>query len=110
MQYELKLDIDRPKIPEKQLAERLMSLHRFLQFTNPQIVKRRTKHGWHIRIYFQTEQKLDNVDIVFFQLFLGSDGNREMFNFLRVKSGCKHWNVLFSGKVDAKGKLLSKET
>jgi len=84
-------------------------LQKFLQFKGIGIDKKKTKHGWHLRFGFTTERELDDRDIVFLQLFCGSDRNREMFNWLRCKSHCKNWNALFSEKVDSTGKVISKE-
>jgi len=108
MKVELKIDID-GKLNEKEIVKRLFLLQKFLQFKGIGIDKKKTKHGWHLRFGFTTERELDDRDIVFLQLFLGSDRNREMFNWLRVKSGCTKWNVLFKEKIDAKGKVISKE-
>jgi hypothetical protein len=108
MKVELKIDID-GKLKEKEIIKRLFLLQKFLQFKGIGIDKKKTKHGWHLRFGFTTERELDDRDIVFLQLFLGSDRNRELFNILRVWSGCKIYNVLFREKCDSSGKVISYE-
>jgi hypothetical protein len=68
-----------------------------------------TAHGRHFTINFTTDKKLTDADIVFLQLLLFSDWKRELHNWLRVRSGCKKWNVLYRQKFDSKGRLISKE-
>lgn len=108
MRIELKLDID-GKFEEKEIIKRLAMLHKFLKARDFSIDKKKTRHGHHLRISFTTLRELDDRDIVFLQLFCGSDRNREMFNFLRVKSGSKYWNALFREKINSEGKLISQE-
>lgn len=109
MKAELKIDIDEKRLDEKKTIDRLFLLNRFLQFKGIGILKKKTRHGHHLTVTFETSRKLDDRDIVFLQLALGSDYKREMFNWLRVKSGCKKWNALFREKVNSKGKVISRE-
>jgi hypothetical protein len=76
---------------------------------NIKIDKKKTKHGLHLRISFDSDKKLDDRDIIFGQLICMSDYRREIFNWLRAMSGCKHFNALFKFKVDSNNKLLSCE-
>ena len=108
MTVELKIDID-GHLDEKEIVKRMFLLKKFLQFKGLGIDKKKTKHGCHLRISFNRKKEIDDRDIVFLQLYLGSDRNREMFNWLRVKSGAKHWNALFRTKVDSNNKMLSYE-
>jgi hypothetical protein len=108
MIYELKIDID-GKFNKREFNKRLDVIRRFLKFQRYDIDKSKTRHGYHIMLTFGCERKLEDKDIVFFQLMLGSDPNREMFNWLRVVSGCKRWNVLFKEKYNADGKRISHE-
>jgi hypothetical protein len=106
--FELKIDID-GKFHEKQLTERLMLLRRIFQMKNIKIDKKKTKHGYHLRISFDSPKQLGDRDIIFGQLICMSDYRREIFNFLRAMSGCKHYNALFNSKCDNNNKLLSCE-
>jgi len=58
----------------------------------------RTNKGFHI--YIRTNKPIEDAELVFIQLALGSDYARECFNWERVKT--KHmgdkWNVLFKKK------------
>lgn len=105
--YELKLDLD-GKYREKELTQRLLFVNRFLNMQDIKIKKSRTKHGYHIRIIFNTSRKLDDFDILFLQTILMSDYKREMYNWLRIKSKCKRWNALFNKKI-RDSKIVSKE-
>ena len=110
MKYELKLDIDSRKLPEKEIAKRLYYIRKILKYTKLYTFKNRTKHGWHIRIVFHSDVELDDKDIVFLQLLLLSDYKREIFGWMRIRSGIKSkWNVLFSAKTDSNGKVISNE-
>jgi hypothetical protein len=106
--YCLKLDVD-GKLNEGLLTDRMKMLHKFHLMDNMKFQKAKTKHGWHIRISFNSTRQLNDRDIVFLQLFCLSDYKRELFNMFRVWNNCKHWNILFSGKVDSNNKLLSCE-
>lgn len=108
MKYELKLDLDNP-VDIVSLGKRFVVVRKFFQITDHVIDEKPTKHGRHITIKFETKKKLKDEDICFLQLLLGSDWKREMFNWLRVRSGCKRWNVLFKKKYSHKMRLLSRE-
>jgi len=111
MKYELNqlmLDVD-GKLNEKRLVKKLYFIDKFLHFENLKINKSRTKHGWHIRISFNSIVELNDSDIVFLQSVLGDDWKRCMFNWLRVRSGCKKWNALFKKKYDSEMREISRE-
>ena len=109
----LKIDIDK-EIDFKQFKKKLKDTLEFFRLKHEKIEVFDTKHGHHICINLSKE--IDNASIVFLQLLLGSDPNREMFNWLRIKHlertrelrNFKHWNVLFAKKWVNK-KLISKE-
>jgi hypothetical protein len=102
------LDIDE-KLSEKKLIEKLYFINKFLHFKNLDINKKKTKHGWHICIRINSTRKLSDFDIIFLQSILGDDWKRCMFNWLRVRSGCKKWNVLYKQKFDKNMRLISHE-
>lgn len=107
MKSEIKLDMDEKN---KSFFEDLALLSRFFNFRIKGIKAVKTRHGKHVRIWI--DRVFEPEDIVFFQIFLGSDKKRELFNWLRVRSGCERWNVLFKEKYKfKKGKLelLSEE-
>jgi hypothetical protein len=68
---------------------------------------RRTRHGFHIRIF--VENKIPPMQGVLLQLALGSDYRRECLNYNRIASSLESWNVLFYQKFDSVGRILSEE-
>ena len=65
-------------------------------------ISRSRHNGVHCEI--EVEGFLDAASLCFVQLFLGSDGNRECFNFLRARQLSKvsrfwqkRWNILYEG-------------
>ena len=108
MKYELKLDLDKP-VDIVSVGKRFVVVRKFFQITDHMIEEHPTRHGKHIIIHIYTEKELRDGDICFLQLLLGSDWRRELFNWLRVRSGCKKWNVLFKKKYNHKMRLISKE-
>jgi len=55
-----------------------------------------TKKGYHI--YLHLKQEIPPLQCLIWQCLLGSDINRELFNYMRIKDGDKNWNVLFKRK------------
>jgi hypothetical protein len=55
-------------------------------------------HGYHVRI--SIDKKIQDRDILLAQILLGSDINREVYNFIRVYKGelLKNWNRLYTKK------------
>jgi hypothetical protein len=60
---------------------------------------RRTKNGWHRTI--EWDRAFAPMETIVLQLLMGSDRNREAFNFQRALTGTrsKRWNLLFSYKL-----------
>jgi hypothetical protein len=58
----------------------------------------KTRKGYHVRIKIQ--KKLDDRDLLLLQILLGSDINREIYNFVRQQNGelLKNWNRLYDKK------------
>ena len=68
----------------------------------------KTTHGWHVLV--TVNKGLSAYwEVCLLQMLLGSDFKREFFNYRRIKSGLKRWNVLFNRKYDSNGKLVSSE-
>jgi len=112
--YTLKLDLDDPNSAVSEqvwgiIYHRLTAVEKFFRMKNINTVTKLTKHGSHDIITFTTDKQLTDYDIVFLQLLLLSDWKRELFNWLRVRSGCKKWNVLYKQKFDKNMKLISRE-
>lgn len=103
---ELMLDFDK-SLNKIEFYQRLQMLSRIFNFNVVNFNERKTRHGHHMVLTL--DKKFYDEDIVFFQLFLGSDYRREAFNWLRVRSKVKQWNVLFKKKYDSKLKLISEE-
>jgi len=102
----LMLDLDGKfgKRKKNLLAKKLVLLSKYFNFEVKNLMVKPTKRGWHVRI--EVDRELDDRDVVFFQLFLGSDWRREFWNWLRVKHNWKPYNVLFKEKYRFKGKNL----
>ncbi|MGO9646150.1 MAG: hypothetical protein ACLPY5_15570 [Candidatus Bathyarchaeia archaeon] len=71
---------------------------------------RKTRHGYHIRIY--VKNKIPSRELNFLQLAFGSDYRRECMNLRRIIAvkRMKTWNVLYQYKFNARGDLTSSET
>jgi hypothetical protein len=91
------------------IYHRLEVAMKFFRMRELKAIIKYTKHGRHIEIKFKSDKKITDADLVFLQLLLYSDWKRELFNWLRVRSGCKKWNVLYKQKFDSKGRLISSE-
>ena len=110
----MKLDFDNSKDNTvyniyNQIALRFVMLEKFFQIYERRGYTRQTKHGIHVTIEFKSKLPISDKDIVFMQTLLGSDWKREIFNWKRVRSGLKNWNVLFNKKFDSQMKLISRE-
>jgi hypothetical protein len=108
----LLLDYDDRKNPIQhwnEVAIRFTVLERFFRITERTITTKQSKHGIHVRIAFKSELKISDFDLVFMQLILMSDWKREVFNWKRVRSGLKKWNVLFKRKYNNKMEVVSHE-
>jgi hypothetical protein len=117
----LKLDLDneqtepvyiyKNKISFSDLAvfNRLKTVQRFFRMRKITADIKPTKHGRHVTISFDSDKKITDADIVFLQLMLLSDWRRELFNWLRIRSNAKKWNVLYKQKFNSKMRLVSKE-
>ncbi len=99
------LDMDYKSAPAvrrkgKEIAERLFQVSLFLPIALVSIDVKETTGGFHIRIELSSSLELNDKDIVFLQLLLGSDWRREVFNFRRIHEGvfADNWNVLFLEK------------
>jgi hypothetical protein len=93
-------------------VKRVFEVDSFLKIKTVRI--HQTKNGFHTRIIVGSEVKLSDSDIITIQVLLKSDYMREVFNFLRIKSGViTHWNILFKSKwkLDKNGNkvILSQE-
>lgn len=108
----LKLDYD--NISFSTIRKKFQSL----SYVNSKFIKAeriecyKTNKGYHVYIY--SKRNLDKIDVIFLQALLGSDVNREFFNYCRLKiNGLSiDWNVLFKEKrkrMDGVLTLVSKE-
>ena len=108
----LKLDIDK-KFNKKTLKEfitGLKSLMYISDFRYKKIEVYETIKGYHI--YIDLDNFLSDLEICFYQLYLLSDRNRELYNLRRVLNNDKNFNVLFDKKYivkDGKVELRSYE-
>ena len=71
---------------------------------------RKTRHGYHIRIWVRN--RIPSRELNFLQLALGSDYRRECMNLRRIISvkRMKSWNILYHYKFSGSGDLTSHET
>jgi hypothetical protein len=74
-------------------------LHKLMEIYNIEKVLSHTyttRHGKHIYLSFRKD--ITDLDIIIWQMALGSDTRREMFNLDRIKRSELFWNVLFCAK------------
>jgi hypothetical protein len=92
------LDFDKKlkKQDIKDFITSLKSLSYLMDIKYKSIIVYDTMKGHHI--YITVENDLSDLDIVFLQLYLGSDKKRELLNYRRVKNDDKNFNVLFEKK------------
>src|SRR3989304_4479786 len=110
----IKIDID---IPDFGKVSDIIAKRSFVFKKFGIIIKRilvfKTFKGWHIYFEIMDDEewkKMTKQDIIFLQAIIGSDFKREVFNWMRAKSGMgKEWNLLFIRKYNAKGELISEE-
>lgn len=114
---EIKLDFD--NYSPQQLMHFIWSRWRFLfRFRWPVFGRlhvkgidvRKTRHGYHIRIW--VKNKIPSRELTFLQLALGSDYRRECMNLRRIiaVNRMKSWNILYQYKFNGRGDLTSHET
>lgn len=97
MTTELKLDYDNITVKDVQLIFH----HRawlLKYFSILEIEAFETKNGYHVLV--TVDEDIDPRDVMLIQILLGSDINREIFNFIRNYNGelMKHWNRLYTKK------------
>jgi len=108
----LKLDIDK-KFNKKTLTEFITGLKSLIYISNFRYTRvdvYDTIKGYHI--YIDVDNFLSDLEICFYQLYLFSDRNRELYNLRRVLNNDKNFNVLFDIKYiikDGKVELRSYE-
>lgn len=94
----LDFDVKDKKALLSNFKERVKVLWFFkIKILNVQVFS--TNHGFHV--YLISNKHLNNADLVFLQLALGSDFMREIFYWKRIKYPVlknKGWNILFSKK------------
>lgn len=90
------LDFDGPKLPD---LWRVWRIARQLGIRPVGIEERKTKHGWHRTIVWN--RKFKPAETIVMQLLLGSDREREAFNFKRIltEPATNRWNLLFKYKL-----------
>lgn len=96
MSDKLLLDYDLPMNAAKRLFEqRTKLLFGFYKFKFLDVQWSISSGGVNTHCRVLLNKELPEFDIVFMQLYLGSDSARELMNFFRVKKGVKDWNRLF---------------
>jgi hypothetical protein len=94
---ELRMDYDGISFEDvKQIFQHRGWIIRFFKMVYVDVSK--TRKGYHVRIKIQ--KKLDDRDLLLLQILLGSDINREIYNFVRQQNGelLKNWNRLYDKK------------
>jgi glyoxylate utilization-related uncharacterized protein len=108
----LKIDLDNMRFDMMlKIVSRRFHIIRKFGITFKQAFVFDTTKGQHLYLEFLNDEKwqaLDFRDKIFLQLVMGSDMNREAFNWLRAKNDI-NWNILFIRKYDEKGELISEE-
>lgn len=106
----IKVDWDSKKLKplKSRLKTVLNKLGTIVKFE--QLKLKRTANGYHLYLgIFVPDEYPDNLTTLIFQLLLGSDYKRELYNYKRI---CKHiqdWNVLFTAKYNGELKKISQE-
>lgn len=110
MNTALKIDLDHTH-SEKTLYTKVLNPYKtiseLLELPLSTIEIYTTKHGYHIYIenpHFKFHTKMG---IILLQLLLGSDKNRELFNYQRIikEPKMQNWNVLFAQKYKGNKKI-----
>lgn len=91
----LMIDLDTKDDEEKmRILWALRMLSPYVAFKEAKVYE--TRKGFHIYIY--VDQELDPIETIALQQLLGSDRNRGVFNYIRVKRGFRKWQVLYKRK------------
>jgi len=91
----LMIDLDTKEEEEKmRILWALRMLSPYVAFKEAKVYE--TRKGFHIYIY--VDQELDPIETALIQQLLGSDRNRGVFNYIRIKRGFKKWQVLYKRK------------
>jgi hypothetical protein len=95
LKVSIKIDLDRNRVNWRKLkADLSYALEKF--GVKPKIFMRaRSVGGWHVKVYTNKPVEPDVAVVV--QMFVGSDRYRELFNYVRVKSGMPK-NLLFTNR------------
>ena len=91
---DLKLDLD-GKNGLNTLISRIWIL-KYLGLSLKDIKVYDTVNGYHVVI--SCANRLSDMEIILFQLLLGEDYRRGLYNYLKVKKGVLDWNILFKEK------------
>ena len=91
----IKIDLD-DKSLWNTFLERAKFVLAFWHLTVKHVWVAETAKGYHVVII--TKEKLQDQQICFLQLAMGSDYKRECFNLARILRGEKDWNLLFKTK------------
>ena len=106
----LKLDFDGMSLLEVmksfQRDRRLLRMMRTHKISKCEIKLYKTRRGFHV--YVNVFKKMSDHSVVFWQVVLGSDVEREIFNLQRILKRIPNWNVLFNTKW-VNGKKVSEE-
>lgn len=103
----IKLDFDSKGIDFEEMNKKIRYLMVLLQIQKVEVDIKETVKGFHV--YINTMGfNLKPKDILICQLILGSDRNREMFNYGRILNNEDNWNILFFEKRED-NKIISKE-
>lgn len=93
--WKLMLDID-DALHEQQFYAGFTQLHKTLPIMGFRSWPSKSGIGIHVIVYL--DKQLTPHEIITWQLFLGSDPNRERWNMARIITGILQWNKLFKPK------------
>lgn len=94
---EIRLDYDKIEFSDiKLIFEHRGWLVKYFNLNSVEVCK--TRKGYHVKIVIT--KQLEPRDILLLQILLGSDINREIYNFVRQQNGelLKNWNRLYTKK------------
>jgi hypothetical protein len=102
----LRIDLDdKEEKTKKRFLWAIGLLSKYHKFEQVEVFE--TNRGFHI--YLCLKERVDPILAMLLQQLLGSDRDREVYNYIRYKKGHKRWQILFSKKYYENGILRTSE-
>jgi len=99
----LRIDLDdKEEKTKKRFLWAIGLLSKYHKFE--QVAVFETNRGFHIYLYLG--ERVEPILAMLLQQLLGSDRDRELYNYIRYKKGHRRWQILFSKKYYEKDDIL----